>query len=392
MPRKGRALASILSAGMSKFGARRGLGIRELFLEAFAEALERAPRLDPRMIQAAFVGTMSEGFEGQGNQGAEVVTWTGLQPHPGIRVEAACASSGAALRYGLSTILAGIHDVVLIGGVEKMTNVPTAEATELIAQAADAQMDQRNGLTFPGFFGLLEVLHMKKYGSTLEDFAAVSVKNHKNGVLNPKAHFQRMVSLDQTLNSKIVSWPIRLYDCAPISDGAACMILAKPEIARRLTDLRVDVIGQGLASDNYLAAEKDYSTITLNANVHAATEAYRMAGVKPAEIDLAEVHDCFSCAEIIAYEDLGFCDKGKGQNLIRDGETERDGAIPVNVSGGLKSKGHPVGATGSAQLYEMFLQLNGLAGSRQVDGVELGLTQNLGGCGATASVTICAKA
>ena len=334
---------------------------------------------------------MSEGFENQGHQGAAAVTWTGLLPRPGIRVEAACASSGAALRFGLATIMAGIYDVVLGGGAEKMTTVTTPEATKFIAEAADAQMDQRNGLTFPGFFGLIENAHMKKYGSTLEDFATIAVKNHKNGLLNPKAQFHKEITLEQALNSRIVSWPIRLYDCAPISDGAACMVLAKPEVARQISDTRMDVIGQGLACDSILAADKDYSTVTLTANVNAAQEAYRMAGVGPSDIQLAEVHDCFTCSELIAYEDLGFCQKGKGQMMARDGETARDGRIPVNVSGGLKSKGHPVGATGSAQLYEVYLQLNGLAGQRQVQGVEVGLTHNLGGCGGTAVVTICAR-
>lgn len=376
---------------MSKFGKRDGLSSKELFLEAFSESLDRAPRLDPKKIDAAFVGEMSEGFEGQGHHGAETATWTGLIPKPGIRVEAACASSGAALRFGMATIMAGMHDVVLVGGVEKMTNRTTSEATGLIGQAADSYLDQRNGLTFPAFFGLVEVMHMKKYGSRPEDYAAISVKNHANGTLNPKAQYQRTVTLDEVMNSKIVSWPIRLYDCAPISDGAACLIVARPEIAAQLSDTRMDIVGQGLACDSILAAEKDYETVTLTANVSAAHEAYKRADVGPEDIDLAEVHDCFSCSELVAYEDLGFCAKGKGHLLARSGDTQRDGRIPVNVSGGLKSKGHPVGATGSAQLYEMYLQMNDLAGPRQVKGAKVGLTHNLGGCGASAVVTICAR-
>lgn len=374
---------------MSKFGRREGVTSNELFLEAFIETLERAPKLDPKQIQAAFIGTMSEGFENQGHGGASTVTWTGLLPRPGIRTEAACASSGAALRFGISTIMAGLHDVVLVGGAEKMTNKPTAEATALIARAADAYIDQRNGLTFPGFFGLIQVLHMRKYGSLPEDYAAISVKNHKYGYMNPKAHFQKYVTIEQALESRIVSWPVRLYDCAPISDGASCLVVAKPEIARQLSDTRIDIIGQGFACDSILAAEKDYSTVCLTANVRAAREAYHMAGLEPEDIDLAEVHDCFTCSELLAYEDLGFCRKGEGHILVRKRETERDGRIPVNVSGGLKAKGHPVGATGSAQLYEMYLQLNGLAEQRQIDGAAVGLTHNLGGCGATAVVNIC---
>jgi acetyl-CoA acetyltransferase len=321
---------------MSKFGRRGGITWKELFLEAFSECLERVPRLDPKRIKAVFVGTMSEGFENQGHYGVGAVTWTGLLPRPGIRVEAACASSGAALRFGISTIMAGMHDIVLIGGAEKMTTKPTPEATKLIGEAADSYIDQRSGLTFPGFFGLVQVLHMRKYGSSVEDYAAISVKNHKNGCLNPKAHFRKMVTLEEALRSRVVSWPVRVYDCAPISDGAACLILTKPEISQKLSDTRMDIIGQGFACDSILAAEKDYSTVTLTANVQASMEAYRISGVEPKNIDLAEVHDCFTCSELVAYEDLGFCKKGSGHVMVRNGETEKDGKIPVNVSWGLK--------------------------------------------------------
>ena len=393
MKRKGksRVLASIVSAGMSKFGRREGLTWGELFQEAFAETLERSPKLDPKSIQALFVGTMSEGFENQGHYGAAAATRAGLLPRPAIRTEAACASSGAALRFGLSTIMSGMHDVVLVVGAEKMTTKSTAEATGLIGAAADAHIDQRSGLTFPGFFGLMQVLHMKKYGSSLEDYANISVKNHRNGYRNPKAHFNKLVTLEKALESRIVSWPVRVYDCAPISDGAACLVVAKPEIARRLSDTRIDIIGHGFACDSISAAEKDYSKVTFTANVEAGREAFQMAGLRAEDIDLAEVHDCFTSSELLAYEDLGFCKKGEGHMMVRNGEAERGGRIPINVSGGLKSKGHPVGATGSAQLYEMYLQLNGLAESRQVEDAEIGLTHNLGGCGTTAVVTICAR-
>ena len=289
------------------------------------------------------------------------------------------------------SIMSGIHDIVLVSGVEKMTHLSTADATLLIAAGLDFHVDQWHGLTFPGFYALMATRHMHLYGTTEEDMARVAVKNHANGALNPKAHFQKPITVEQALSSRVVAWPLKLYDCCPISDGAAVLVLARPDLARKFTDSPVHVIGQGLAVESIFSFEKDYEKCSFIANVEAARSAYKMAGIEPKNVDFAEVHDCFTINEIISYEDLGFCKKGEGAKMIREGIVERGGKIPVNVSGGLKSKGHPTGATGAAQLYEVYLQLTGQAEKRQLNKAEIALTHNIGGTGASATVTICRR-
>jgi acetyl-CoA C-acetyltransferase len=284
-------------------------------------------------------------------------------------------------------LLSGLYDIVLVGGVEKMTHRITPDVTEFLAMASDFPFEQWHGLTFPSLYALMATAHMHKYGTTEEQMAMVAVKNHHNGALNPKAHMQREVTLEKALNSRIIAWPLKLYDCSLITDGASCLILTKPELAKKFTDTPVHIIGTGQASDTIgLYERRDFTT--LKAARVAAKEAYKMAGVKPSDIDVAEVHDCFTIAELIAYEDLGFCEPGKGGKMIKEGVTTLEGRIPVNTSGGLKSKGHPVGATGTAQAYEIFLQLTEQAQKRQVKGAEIGLAHNVGGSGATATVHI----
>jgi len=217
--------------------------------------------------------------------------------------------------------------------------------------------------------------------------AQVAVKNHHNGTLNPKAHMQKEITLEKALSSKVVAWPLKLYDCSLISDGASCLVLAHPDIAKKFTDTPVHIVGSGQVSDTIGLYEREKLT-SLKAAKIAGKDAYRMAGIAPKDLDVAEVHDCFTIAEILAYEDLGFCSPGKGGKLVADGATNLDGTISVNPSGGLKAKGHPVGATGTAQAYEIYLQLTEQAKERQVDGAEIGLTHNVGGSGATASVHI----
>jgi len=381
-------LVSIISAGLSKFGKREGLSGRELFVEAALEAFGKCPKLDPKKdIQALIIGQMSESFEHQGHTAPTLSDWAGLLPAPAIRIETACASSAAAIRYGIMAILSGIYDVVMVGGVEKMTNRATAEVTEYLAMAADFPFEQWNGVTFPGLFALMATAHMHKYGTTEEHMASVAVKNHHNATLNPKAHFQREVTVEKVMESRVIAWPLKLYDCSLVSDGAGCAILTRPELARRYTDTPVQIIGSGHGSDTIgLYEREDYTT--LKSVKIAAKEAYGKAGITAREVDIAEVHDCFTIAELIAYEDLGFCGKGEGGKLIEAGETKLDGNIPVNMSGGLKAKGHPIGATGLAQLYEVFLQLTDQAGGRQVDGCNIGLTENVGGSGASCFVHI----
>jgi len=385
---KGKPLASIVSAGLSKFGKLKGLYAREIFALAAKEVFERCPNLDPKKdIQALFIGHMGESYEHQGHTGATAADWTGLLHIPATRTECACASSGAALRAGIFAIMSGLYDVVMVGGVEKMTHRTTPEVTEFLAMASDYPFEQWHGITFPGLYALMATAHMHKYGTTEEQLAMVAVKNHHNGFLNPKAHMQKEVTLEKALNSRVIAWPLKLYDCSLITDGASCLILTKPEIAKKFTDTPIHIIGSGQGSDLIGIYERENFT-SLVAAKYAAKKAYEMAGVTPKDIDVAEVHDCFTIAEIIAYEDLGFCKPGEGGHLIEEGVTTLEGELPVNTSGGLKAKGHPVGATGTAQAYEIYLQLTGQAEKRQVDNPEVALTHNVGGSGATAVVHI----
>jgi acetyl-CoA acetyltransferase len=275
----------------------------------------------------------------------------------------------------------------MVGGVEKMTHRTTAEVTEYLAMASDYPFEQWHGITFPGLYALMATAHMHDYGTTEEQLAKVAVKNHYHGSLNPKAQIQKEITLENALASRVIAWPLKLYDCSLITDGASCLILTKPELAKKFTDLPIQIVGSGQASDTIGLYERETLTALKAAKI-AAKKAYEMAGLKPSDIDCAEVHDCFTIAEIIAYEDLGFCELGEGGELVEEGETRLGGTIPVNTSGGLKAKGHPVGATGTGQAYEMYLQLTGNADRRQVKDAEVGLTHNVGGSGATATVHI----
>ena len=384
----GKPLVSIISAGLSKFGKNEGLYARELFAEAVKEAFDRCPRLEPkRDIKAMFVGHMGEAYEHQGHTGAATADWAGLLNIPATRTEAACASSGAALRSGVYAVLSGLADVVLVGGVEKMTHRTTAEVTEYLAMASDYPFEQWHGITFPGLYALMATAHMHAYGTTERQMAQVAVKNHYHGTLNPKAQMQKEITVETALNSRPVATPLKLYDCSLITDGASCVVLTKPELANRFTDQPVHIIGSGQASDTIGLYERKTLT-SLQAAKLAAKTAYEMARITPNDVEVAEVHDCFTIVELIAYEDLGFCRAGEGGKLVESGETRLGGRLPVNTSGGLKAKGHPVGATGTAQAYEIYLQLTGQAEKRQVKDAKIGLTHNVGGSGATAAVHI----
>jgi acetyl-CoA C-acetyltransferase len=280
-----------------------------------------------------------------------------------------------------------MHDVVLVGGVEKMTNLRTASATEILGMASDYPFEQWHGISFPAIFAMMATAHMAKYGTTEEQLAKVAVKNHENGVLNPKAHFQKSITVDDVLSSRPVAWPLKLYDCSPISDGASCIVLTRPKLARKFTDTPVHIIGSAQAQETLGLFERSDVT-TMNVTKLAARKAYEMAGVRPKQIDVAELHDCFTIAEIMAYEALGFCKPGEGGSMIDEGTTRLGGVLPVNTSGGLKAKGHPVGATGTAQACEIYLQLTSQAGKRQVKGAKIGLTQNVGGSASTGVVQV----
>lgn len=384
----GKPLVSIVSAGMSKFGKIEGMYGRELFAEAAKEAFERCPNLNPKKdIKALFVGMMSESLEHQGHTGPTAADWAGLLHIPAYRTESACSSSATAIRCGIFAVLSRMADVVMVGGVEKMTHRATADVTEYLAMASDFPFEQWNGATFPGLFAMVATAHMHKYGTTEQQMAMVAVKNHHHGAMNPKAHMQKEITLEQAMTSRVVAWPLKLYDCSLITDGASCLILTKPELAKKFTDTPVHIIGSGQASDTIGLYERDDLT-TLRSGKLAAQEAYKMAGITPDKIDVAEVHDCFTIAEIVAYEDLGFCKPGEGGHFIEEGASQIGGKIAVNTSGGLKAKGHPVGATGTAQAYEIYEQLTEHGEKRQVKGAEIGLTHNIGGLGATGVVHI----
>jgi len=380
-------LAAIVAAGESKFGKLDGRYAREIFADAVDEAFRDSPKVGRRDIGALFVGQMSDYYEHQGHSGPILAEWAGLENVPAFRLEGACASSGIALAAAIMAIGSGRFETVMVGGVEKMTHRTTSDVTEILSTASDFPTEQWNGLTFPGAFALVANAHMDRYGTTEEHLARVAVKNHKNGALNPKAHMAKEVTVEQVMNSRMVAQPLKLFDCSLISDGGAALILSRPQAAKKYTETPVYIVGSGQASDTIALWEREDLTSFLACRL-AAKRAYEMADIKPRDIDVAEVHDCFTIAEIVAYEDLQLCPKGEGGKLIDEGATEIHGRIPVNTSGGLKSKGHPVGATGAGQVYEMYRQLLGESGGMQVDGAETALCHNLGGSGATCAVHI----
>ncbi|HIK02148.1 TPA: thiolase domain-containing protein [archaeon] len=378
---------AIIGIGMTKFGELWNRSFRQLFVEAGAEALEDAG-VKSTEIGALFGGNMSAGqFIGQEHLASLIMDHSNLTPQPATRVEAACASGGLALRTAYMSIKSGMHDVVIAAGAEKMTDVLPSRTTGALATAADQEWEAGFGATFPGLYAMIARRHMHEFGTTEEQLASVSVKNHYNGSKNPKAQFQNEITIESVLSSPMVADPIKLFDCSPVSDGAAALVLASAEKAKELCENPVWIAGSGQASDT-LSLHSRKSLTTLNATVEAGRQAYKQAGITSKDIGAAEVHDCFTIAELCAIEDLGFCEKGDSGKFTEQGETGLKGSVPVNTSGGLKTKGHPVGATGIAQAIEASLQLRGEAGDRQIDDVEYVLTHNVGGSGGTAAVHI----
>ncbi len=407
---------AVVGTGMSKFGVFKEKIQRDLFVEAFEEMVASVDKgLEVEDIDALYLGNFSSDlFEGQAHLGPIIADWIGLTPKPATRTEGACASGALAFREGVFAIASGFYDVVLVGGVEKMTDLPVEKVTETLAIATDMAYEGRVGFTFPGVFGAIATAYFERYGAKPEHLMRVAIKSHNNAKLNPKAQFK--ASILDLMNSRIeraskrgeplpawkdeldflhdpqanpvVAWPMRLYDCSPISDGASCMLLVAEEIAKNFTDNPLYVIGIGQGSGRALHTKEDLTYF--EATRYAAKEAYEMAGVKPEDIQIAEVHDCFTIAEICHIEDLGFFRPGEGYKAVEEGLTERTGPKPINTSGGLKCKGHPVGATGIAQLYEIWKQLRGEAGERQVPikDLRIGAAHNLGGTGGTCTFNI----
>jgi acetyl-CoA C-acetyltransferase len=406
---------TLVGAGMSKFGAFRDKTTRDLFVEAFQAMSKSVDKgFDPESIETIYIGNFSSDlFEGQGHTAPIMADAVGLIPRPATRVEDACASSGVALRLGIIAIASGMYDMVLVGGIEKMTNLPTSEVTDTLAAAGDILYEIPAGFTFPGFYAAMATAYMDRYGMTPEHLMRVAIKNHENGALNDKAQFgitipdwmqkriEKAVKKDLPVPTwknewdylhddqanPMIAWPLRLFDCSPITDGAACVLLVAQELAKSFTDDPIRIIGAGQASDYALHDRRDLTTI--QSATLAGQAAYAMAGVGPEDIRIAEVHDCFTIAEIIATEDLGFFERGTGYKKAEAGVTARDGAMPINTSGGLKAKGHPVGASGVGQVVEIWKQMRGEAGERQVAGdIPLALTHNVGATGSTCVVHI----
>jgi acetyl-CoA C-acetyltransferase len=410
----GRGVA-VVGAGMSKFGMFSDKDSKYLFAEAFHEMLSTVDKgIDPNDIDALYLGNFTNDFfVRQGHWGPIISDLLGLTPKPATRTEGACASSALAFREGVFAIASGFYDVVLVGGVEEMSKRSTEEVTQGLAMAA-SPYEVKAGFTFPGVFGAIATAYFAKYGASREHLMNVTIKSHNNARLNPKAQFN--VSIRDIMNQRVekakdrgvpipiwrnekeflrdpqanpvVAWPMHLYDCCPISDGASCVLLVAEEIAKSFTDNPLYVVGLGQGSGKGLHAAAELTCF--EATRHAAKEAYELSELKPQDVQIAEVHDCFSIAEILHIEDLGFFKPGEGYKAVEEGLTRLGGSKPINTSGGLKCKGHPVGATGTGQLVEIWKQLRGEAGERQVPikDLRIGATHNLGGTGGTCTLTI----
>ncbi|RLG69539.1 MAG: thiolase domain-containing protein [Candidatus Iainarchaeum archaeon] len=377
----------IVGAGITKFGEHWDKAFRELIAEAGIKAIQSSG-LRGEQIEAIYGGCMASGrLIGQEHIGALIADQLGLNPIPSTRCEAACASGSVALRTACLAIKSGLHSIVAVGGVEKMTELNTEGVSFALGGAGDQEIELFHGATFPSLYALLARAHMHAYGTTEEQMASVAVKNHANAMLNPNAQFHKEITIEQVMNSSYVAEPIKLLDCSPITDGAAALILCSKDKAKELGLKGVEIVASEQASDS-LALTGRQSLTELRATRIAAQKAYEKAGITPSKVDFAEVHDCFTIAEILAIEDLGFFKKGEGGIASEKGKTSLKGKIPINPSGGLKAKGHPVGATGVAQAVEAYLQLMGLAEQRQIKNAKIGLTHNVGGSGATAVVTI----
>lgn len=375
----------VLGAGSTKYGKLND-SIIEIALNASKDAIDSAG-ITPNDIQAGYVSNVFGVADKQVHMAPVILSNLGIPHVPGLTIESACGSGSVMFREAYANIAAGFYDCVLGLGVEKITHTGTTESTTLFSYCSDFFYEGGNGASFPGLFASIARAYMTSYKANEEDLANVAVKNHENGILNPKAHVQRKITVDDVLKSPVVASPLKLYDCCPFSDGASAVILCNEEFAKKIGRPYVEVIGSGRgASPAAVQARKDITTIP--STVDAAKQAYKMANITPKDIDFAEVHDCFTIAEVIDIEDLGFFPKGTAVHAIREGATRRNGEIPINPSGGLKSKGHPIGATGIGQVVEVFEQFIGKSGDREIKNAEYALTHNFGATGASSAVHI----
>ncbi len=375
----------VLGAGSTKYG-KLDDSLSDIAIQASAQAIESAGIL-PKEIKAGYISNVFGVADKQVHLGPVVMSNLGIPERPSLTIESACGSGSVSFREAFANVAAGFYDAVLVTGVEKVTHTGTEWTTTYFSYCSDFFYEGGSGASFPGLFASMARAYLSEFKATEEDFAAVAVKNHDNGLLNPKAHLRRKITIDDVMNSPVVASPLKLYDCCPFSDGASSVILCNEKFAKEHNKDYIQVIGSGRGGSPAALQDREHLT-TIPSTKIAAEAAYKMAGIRPKDVDFAEVHDCFTVAEIIDSEDLGFFEKGQGVQGVRDGQTKRDGEIPINPSGGLKSKGHPIGATGVGQVVEVFEQLTGKADERTVKDARIGLTHNFGATGASCAVHI----
>ena len=375
----------VLGAGSTKYG-RLDDSISDITIQASVDAIESAG-IEPKEIKAGYISNVFGIADKQVHLGPVVMSNLGISERPSLSIESACGSGSVAFREAFTNVAGGFYDAVLVTGVEKVTHTGTEWTTTYFSYCSDFFYEGGAGASFPGLFASIARAYLNEFKATEEDFAEVAVKNHDNGLLNPKAHLRKKITVDDVMKSAVVASPLKLYDCCPFSDGASSVILCNESFAKEHNKDYIQVIGSGRGGSSAALQDREHLT-TIPSTKIAAKAAYKMAGVTPKDIDFAEVHDCFTIAEIIDTEDLGFFEKGQGVQAVREGQTKRNGQIPINPSGGLKSKGHPIGATGVGQVVEVYDQLTGKAGERTVKDAKIGLTQNFGATGASCAVHI----
>ncbi len=375
----------VIGAGSTKYGKLED-SISDITIQASVGAIESAG-IEPKEIKAGYISNVFGVADKQVHLGPVVMSNLGISERPSLSIESACGSGSVSFREAFANVAAGFYDAVLVTGVEKVTHTGTEWTTTYFSYCSDFFYEGQAGASFPGLFASMARAYLTEFKATEEDLARVAVKNHENGLLNPKAHLRKKITVDDVMSSAVVASPLKLYDCCPFSDGASSVILCNEKFAKDHTKDYVQVIGSGRGGSPAALQGREHLT-TIPSTRIAAEAAYKMAGISPKDVDFAEVHDCFTIAEVVDSEDLGFFEKGRGVEAVREGQTSRKGEIPINPSGGLKSKGHPIGATGVGQVAEVFEQLTGKAGDRTINDAKIGLTQNFGATGASCAVHI----
>ena len=375
----------VIGAGSTKYGKLED-SLADITVQSSASAIESAG-IEPKEIKAGYISNVFGVADKQVHLGPVVMSNLGIPERPSLSIESACGSGSVSFREAFANVAAGFYDAVLVTGTEKVTHTGTEWTTTYFSYCSDFFYEGQAGASFPGLFASMARAYLAEFGATEEDFAMVAVKNHDNGLLNPKAHLRKKITVDDVMRSPVVASPLKLYDCCPFSDGASSVILCSKKFAQEHGGDYIRVTGSGRGGSPAALQDRERIT-TIPSTKIAADAAYKMAGITPRDIDFAEVHDCFTIAEVVDSEDLGFFEKGQGYRAARENRTARNGDIPINPSGGLKSKGHPIGATGVGQVVEVYEQLTGKAGQRNLKNVSTGLTHNFGATGASCAVHI----